>query len=143
MIASLGDRDWFAELVAGSDPHRKLELVIELLRRPEGRGTLVDGFALAARPADRHTRGPYRGRPAVIGDRNVFVIGIERIAGTAPHAAVSCVLDAGEKIWEAADRRRQGQGTIRRVVQQPRGDRLYFCPVGAVRRQERGEAPAQ
>jgi hypothetical protein len=79
----------------------------------------------------------------VVGNRDVFVIDVERIVRVAPHTAISRVVDAGKEIGEAADRRRQVQGAVACVVQQPRGERLDFGPVGAVCRQQRGEAPAQ
>ena len=76
---------------------------IELAAGAEARLGPARFRALAVRAPHRHVRLAHRGRPAVIGDRNVFVIGIERIIRIAPHAAVSRVVDTGEEIGEITD----------------------------------------
>src|SRR6516165_11758460 len=112
MVRRLGNRDRLAEAVAWPDPNRELKFVVELLGRPETRRTLLGSFALAVRPADRHFGRTDRGSPAVIGDRDIFVIGIEGVVGVPAHPAVAGMMDAGKEVGEAADRRRLVQGTI-------------------------------
>jgi hypothetical protein len=73
----------------------------------------------------------------VISDRDVFVIGIERVIGIAPHPAVARVVDAGEEIGKAADDGRQVQRAIRCIMEQPCLERLYFRPLRVVSSQQR------
>src|SRR6266851_7245150 len=67
VVRRLRNRDRLAERVPGPDPHREFQLVIELAARAMARGILLRQLALAARPANRDTRGPHGGCPAVIG----------------------------------------------------------------------------
>src|ERR1700756_1740993 len=108
----------------GPDPHRQFELLIELSARAEARRILIRRFALAARTSDRHTRRPHRRGPAVISDGYIFVVRAERVVRIAPHTAISRVVDAGEEIGVAADRRWQVHRAIGDVVQQLRRERL-------------------
>ena len=141
--AGVGDRDRLALAVAGSDPHRELQLVIELAARPEARRRLVGQLALAARPAHRHARLAHRGGAAVIGDRHVFVVRAERVVRVAPPAAIGGVVDAGEEIGEVADRRRQVQPAIAGAMKEPVGERLGLGPPGAVGGKQREDLLAQ
>ena len=72
----------------------------------------------------------------MIGDRDVFVIRGQRIVRVAAAPAIRGVMDAGEKIGEVADRRRQVQPAIGGAVQQPIGERfgLGRRAVGAEQR---------
>src|SRR5579875_751664 len=87
MLGGAGDRDRLAQLIAGTDPYREFKLVIELLRGTKTRRRRGRILALAVRAADRDPRGPHRGGPAVIADRDVFVVRAERIVRIAPAAA--------------------------------------------------------
>ena len=110
--------------VARPDPHRQFELVIEIAAGAVARRVLVRQLALAVRPAHRDVRFAHRRGPAVIGDRHVFVVRVQRVVRVAAAPAIRGVVDAGEKIGEVADRRRQVQPAIGGAVQQPVGERL-------------------
>ena len=79
----------------------------------------------------------------MIGDRHVFVIWAERIVRVAAAPAVAGVVDAGEKVGEIVDRRRQVQRAVARPVQQPGGERLGLAPPGAVGGEQRKDLLAQ
>ena len=143
MIRRAGDRDRLALGVAGADPYRELELVIELATRAIARRGLVRQLALAKGPPDRHIRRPHRGGAAVIGDRHIFVIGAERVVRVAPAPAVPRMMDTGKEIGEFADRGRQMHRALGGRVQQPRGKGFELGALGAVGGQEGGEPFAQ
>src|SRR3981189_389917 len=131
VLAALTDRDRLALPVAGADPHRQFELVIEIAARSVARRCLVGVLALARGPAHRHIGLAYRRGPAWIGHRNVLVVRVERIVGIAPAAAIGGVMNAGEEIGEIADRRRQVQPAIAGRMQQLVGERLGLRPAPA------------
>ena len=72
VLAGLGDRDRLAQLVAGPDPDRQLQLVVELAARAVARRRLVGQLALAvaagapARPTAAPTTPGCDTRPARI-----------------------------------------------------------------------------
>ena len=99
--------------VAGTDPHRELQLVIELAARADR--SAPPRRAVCAGRCGRRTGTPdwpHRRGAAVIGDRHVFVVRAQRIVRVAPAPAIGGVVDAGEEIGEIADRRRQVQRAV-------------------------------
>src|SRR5262245_3202695 len=98
MVRRPGNRDPLAQAVARPAPNRELKFVIELLGRPETRRTLIGSVALAVWPADRHFGRTDRGSPAVIGDRDIFVIRTEGVVGVPAHPAVASMMDAGKEV---------------------------------------------
>ncbi len=79
----------------------------------------------------------------MIGDRHVFVVRAERIVRVAPPAAIGGVVDAGEKIGEIADRRRQVQPAIAGAMKEPVGERLGLGPPRTIGGEQREDLLAQ
>ena len=73
----------------------------------------------------------------MIGDWHIFVIRAQRIVRIAAAAAVPGMVNAGKKIGEVADRRRQMQPAIAGAMQQLASERFKFGTSGSVRRKQR------
>ena len=109
MGAGVRDRHRGTKLRRHADVKAKFEFVIEAAGSPVDRHDLLGALRLPVRTAHRSAAHRDRRGPAVIGDRNEFVVRQQRIVGAEHAARIGGVKNRGEEIRKIADLRRHRQ----------------------------------
>ena len=107
MVLGLVDRDRLSQRISPANEESDFRLVVEGLRRTERRRERVGQSALAHWPAHGGVAHDDRRGPSVIRDRDVLVVGQQRIIRAKQLPDVRRVVDRGVEIGVIANRDRQ------------------------------------